>query len=70
MKNEGTVDRVLWVIVGLGLLSLLMLEQPIVWGWIGLIPLLTGVAGFCPLYKIIGLSTCPLAAQPSEEASD
>lgn len=61
-KNEGTVDRVLRVVVGLGLLSLLvLLHGPAHWfGLIGLAPLLTGIVGVCPMYSMLGLSTCPL----------
>lgn len=57
--NEGAVDRVLRIIVGLGLLSLTVIGPHTPWGYIGLIPLLTGVVGICPLYSILGLSTCP-----------
>lgn len=61
-KNEGTVDRVLRVVVGLSLLSLLvLLHGPAHWfGLIGLAPLLTGIVGVCPMYSMLGLSTCPL----------
>lgn len=58
--NEGTVDRVLRVIVGLALLSLVVVGPKTLLGLVGLIPLLTGVVGFCPLYKVLGFSTCPL----------
>lgn len=58
--NEGTLDRVIRVIVGLVLLSTVVIGPQSLIGLIGLIPLLTGVIGFCPLYKIFGLSTCPL----------
>lgn len=59
-RNEGTLDRVLRVIVGLVLLSLVFVGPKTMWGLIGLIPLLTGLAGYCPLYQILGLSTCPM----------
>ncbi|MGD9863912.1 MAG: DUF2892 domain-containing protein [Pseudodonghicola sp.] len=59
-RNEGTLDRVLRVIVGLVLLSLVFVGPKSMWGLIGLIPLLTGLAGYCPLYQILGLSTCPM----------
>ncbi|PZQ85078.1 MAG: DUF2892 domain-containing protein [Ancylobacter novellus] len=64
-RNVGTVDRVARVIIGLAILSLLfVLEGNLRWlGLIGLVPLLTAVTGNCPLYSIIGLSTCPLAAR-------
>ncbi len=60
MKNEGVLDRVIRVIVGLALLALVFVGPQTAWGWIGLIPLLTGALGFCPLYKLLGLNTCPV----------
>lgn len=59
-KNAGKVDRVVRVILGLVLLSLIFVGPQSMWGLVGLIPLITGLMGFCPLYKIVGLSTCPL----------
>ncbi|MDO8296589.1 MAG: DUF2892 domain-containing protein [Caulobacter sp.] len=56
--NEGGLDRVLRVIVGLGVLSLAFVGPHTAWGYLGLIPLLTGVVGFCPLYAILGVNTC------------
>lgn len=58
--NVGGVDRILRVIVGLILISLVFVGPQTPWGWIGLVPLLTGVIGFCPAYRIFGLSTCPM----------
>lgn len=58
--NEGTIDRVIRVVVGLALLSLVVIGPKSLFGLIGLIPLLTGLIGFCPLYKLFGLNTCPL----------
>ena len=60
MKNEGNLDRILRVIVGLAVLSLCVIGPQSMWGLVGLVPLLTGLLGFCPLYKILGLNTCPL----------
>ena len=59
-RNEGTIDRVLRVVLGLILLALVFVGPQTPWGWIGIVPLVTGLVGFCPLYKIAGLSTCPL----------
>lgn len=59
-RNEGNLDRALRVILGLVLLSLVFVGPQTAWGWVGLVPLLTGLFGFCPLYKIVGLNTCPL----------
>jgi len=63
-KNVGNIDKVLRVIVGLALIAYAIpLGFPHTgwnWvGWIGVIPLLTGLAGTCPLYSIVGVSTCP-----------
>lgn len=58
--NEGKVDRIFRVIVGLGLISLVFVGPQTLWGLVGLVPLLTGVIGFCPLYKLFGFDTCPL----------
>jgi hypothetical protein len=58
--NEGTIDRVLRVIVGLVLIGLTISGTVGVWGWIGVVPLLTGLVGICPAYAIFGLSTCPM----------
>lgn len=57
-QNEGTIDRVARVVLGLALLSLLFVGPRTMWGLVGLIPLLTGLIGFCPLYRIVGISTC------------
>jgi hypothetical protein len=58
--NVGTLDRVLRIIVGLGLLSLVFVGPQTPWGWIGLVPLLTAFIGYCPAYSILGVRTCPL----------
>lgn len=58
--NEGAIDRILRIIVGLGLLSLVFVGPQTPWGYVGVVPLLTGIIGFCPLYAVFGLSTCPL----------
>jgi hypothetical protein len=58
--NVGGIDKALRIVVGIGLLSLLFLvEGPAKWwGLVGLVPLGTGLFGFCPLYGLLGLSTC------------
>ena len=58
--NVGTIDRVLRVVVGLVLLSLVFVGPKTWWGLVGLVPLLTAMMGSCPLYSIVGMSTCPL----------
>lgn len=59
-QNEGNLDRVLRIIVGLGLLSLVFFGPQTMWGLIGVIPLSTGLIGFCPLYRLLGINTCPI----------
>ncbi len=58
--NEGTLDRVLRVVVGLLLIGLAVTHVIGVWGWIGVVPLVAGAVGFCPLYSILGIRTCPM----------
>ncbi len=59
MVNEGTLDRTLRVVLGLGLLSLAFVGPRSFLGLIGAVPLLTGLVGFCPLYRVLGIRTCP-----------
>jgi len=58
-KNVGTIDRILRVVVGLVLIALAVTDtQPIgVFGWIGVIPLLTAFVSFCPLYTLLHINT-------------
>jgi hypothetical protein len=56
--NEGGVDRALRVIVGLVLIVLAFLGTVGAWGYIGVVPLLTGLVGFCPAYTLLGMNTC------------
>lgn len=57
MRNEGKLDRALRVAVGAGLIALVFAGPQTPWGWLGLVPLLTGVVGFCPLYRLLGINT-------------
>ncbi|NHA15604.1 DUF2892 domain-containing protein [Thioalkalivibrio sp. XN279] len=58
-RNEGTIDRALRIIAGLGILSLVFVGPQTPWGWIGLVPLVTGLVGVCPVYSVLGIRTCP-----------
>ena len=58
--NEHAVERVLRVLVGVGVLSLAFVGPKTPWGYLGIVPLLTGAIGSCPLYTVLGLSTCPV----------
>ncbi len=56
--NVGNIDRALRIIAGLALISLVFVGPQTPWGWIGLVPLFTGIFRFCPAYSLIGVNTC------------
>ncbi|MBP0637381.1 DUF2892 domain-containing protein [Cupriavidus sp. AcVe19-6a] len=56
--NVGTIDRVLRIVIGLVLISLAATGRVGAWGWIGILPLLTGIVRVCPAYSILGVKTC------------
>jgi len=58
--NVGTADRALRVLAGLLLIGLAAGGVVGAWGYLGVVPLLTGVFRFCPAYTLLGLSTCPM----------
>ena len=58
--NEHPIERVLRVAVGLALVSLVFVGPKTPWGWIGVLPIATGLLGSCPAYTIFGFSTCPV----------
>ena len=57
-KNIGTLDRAVRIVLGLVLIALVFVGPETPWGWIGLIPLATGLVSFCPAYRLLGLRTC------------
>lgn len=61
--NEGTIDRSLRVIVGGALVALAATGTVGLWGWIGIVPIATGLIGWCPAYSLLGISTCPMKAR-------
>lgn len=61
--NEGGIDRILRIVAGLVLLGLTLTGNIGVWGWIGVVPLATGALGWCPLYSLLGLNTCPMKSK-------
>lgn len=58
-KNVGDMDRAFRFILGIGLIALVFVGPQTVWGWVGVIPLLTAFVGSCPLYSLIGVNSCP-----------
>jgi hypothetical protein len=58
--NVGGIDRMLRVVAGVALIALTLMGVIGAWGWIGVVPLLTAALGFCPLYTVLGFSTCPV----------
>jgi hypothetical protein len=62
VQNIGTIDRIARIVVGLAAIGLaLTSSHPLaVWGYIGVVPLLTALTGWCPAYLPFGLSTCPM----------
>jgi hypothetical protein len=60
-NNVGGLDRIARIVLGLALLALTLTGTIGAWGWIGLVPIATGALGTCPLYSMVGLSTCPAA---------
>jgi hypothetical protein len=66
-SNIGVVDRAVRLGLGLALLSLVFVGPKTLWGLVGLIPLITGLARFCPAYGIAGVSSCSACADDKEE---
>lgn len=61
-SNVGGIDRILRIVAGIALIAWAILGGPL-WAWIGVVPLATGLIRFCPLYPLLGLSTCPMRKQ-------
>lgn len=59
MMNAGNVDRIVRILVGLALISLVFVGPRTPWGLVGLVLVGTGLLGFCPLYRVFGIATCP-----------
>jgi hypothetical protein len=58
-RNVHVAERIVRVLAGIGILSLAFVGPETPWGYIGLIPITTGLIGTCPLYTVFGFSTCP-----------
>ena len=63
LTNESSIDRVLRIFLGIVVLSLVVVGPKSMWGLLGLVPLFTGLVGFCPLYRMLGISTCSARKQ-------
>jgi hypothetical protein len=63
--NVGTIDKVIRVIIGTALISLVFVGPQTPWGWIGVVPIVTALVSFCPLYTILGIKTCKVAQTDS-----
>ncbi len=57
-KNIGTTERIIRVMAGIGVLSLVFIGPESKWGYLGIVPLATGLIGWCPPYHLFGISTC------------
>ena len=59
-KNVGGIDRTIRIVVGLALIAAAATGSVGLWGYIGLVPLFTGLMGWCPAYTLLGFNTCPM----------
>ena len=57
-KNVGTLDRIIRIVAGLALIALVFVGPKTPWGWIGVVPLVTALIGWCPAYTLFGIKTC------------
>ncbi|CAL76994.1 conserved hypothetical protein, putative membrane protein [Bradyrhizobium sp. ORS 278] len=64
-RNVGNIDRLLRIIVGLAVLSLVFVGPKTMWGLLGLIPLGTALVGWCPPYALLGINTCGTKSSPT-----
>lgn len=60
-KNVGSIDKILRIVAGLALIGLTLAGIIGPWGWIGVVPLVTGLMGWCPAYTLLGIKTCPVS---------
>lgn len=66
--NSGKADRIIRVVAGIGILALAFIGPKTPWGYIGIVPLLTGLIGFCPAYTLLGINTCPMKSAAKDPA--
>lgn len=63
-NNEGGIDRMVRIVAGLVLLGLMAMGTIGWWGWLGIVPLATGLIGWCPAYTLLGMNTCLMKSKP------
>ena len=61
--NEGGIDRIVRIVAGLVLIGLAYTGTVGMWGYIGVVPLATGLIGWCPVYTMLGMNTCPMKSK-------
>lgn len=59
-QNSGGIDKILRIVAGIALIALTVMGVLPVWGYVGIVPLATGLMGWCPLYTVLGINTCPM----------
>ena len=59
-SNVGGIDKIIRILAGVALIAWALMGGP-VWAWIGIVPLATGLLGWCPAYTMLGMNTCPLS---------
>ena len=59
-SNVGGIDKIIRILAGVALIAWALMGGP-VWAWIGVVPLATGLLGWCPAYTLLGMNTCPLS---------
>ena len=59
-QHSGGIDKILRIVAGIALIALTVMGVLPVWGYIGIVPLATGLMGWCPLYTVLGINTCPM----------
>lgn len=60
-SNVGGIDRIVRIVAGIVLIALTLMGVIGVWGWIGIVPLATGLLRTCPVYSLLGFNTCPMS---------
>lgn len=60
-SNIGSIDRAIRILAGICLIGATLFGLIGAWGWLGIVPLATGLFRFCPAYRLLGLRTCPLS---------